>query len=51
MTFMRLKIIIVAFIALASIIAGLLVHQSTVDLDNTEDLKKLNSVSELFMIH
>lgn len=48
---MRLKIIIAVLIGLAAIVAGLLVHQSTVDLDDTEDLKKLNSVTELFMVH
>lgn len=48
---MRLKVMIAALIGLAFIVAGFLVHQSTVDLDNTKDLKKLNSITDLFMIH
>ena len=48
---MRIKIIIAFLISLIFIIAALIVHQSSIDLDKTEDLKELNSISDLFMVH
>ena len=48
---MRTDMIIGIIFAAIGIIAALLKHQSSVDLDETEDLKELHSVNDLFMVH
>ena len=47
---MNLKVIIAGILALVGIVAGLLKYQSSVDLDKKEDLKKLRSMNDLFMV-
>lgn len=48
---MRLKVIIGLIMSFILFIAFLLIRQSPIDMKNTEDLKKLNRVSDLFMVH
>lgn len=47
----KLEQIIIVVLGIILLIAKILKHQSTVDLDNKEDLKKLNSISDLFHVH
>ncbi|WP_458403924.1 hypothetical protein [Methanobrevibacter sp.] len=48
---MKWEVIVGGIIALILIIAAFLKHQSSVDLDEEEDLKELHSITDLFMIH
>ena len=48
---MRKKRIIVKVSLPIRFVSKFLVHQSSVDLDETEDLKELHSLNDLFMIH
>ena len=47
----RIAIIVAILVIIVKIVMKLLKHQSTVDLEKTDDLKELNSITELFMIH
>ena len=47
---MRLNIIIATILSLILIVHKFLKHQSGVDLDKKEDLKKLHSINDLFMV-
>ena len=48
---MILKKVYAIFIKFTLFIAGFLTHHTTVDMDNEKDLKKLNRITDLFMMH
>ena len=48
---MKKELIVLGISVAIGVIAVLLKHQSSVDLDETEDLKELHSMNDLFMIH
>ncbi|WP_296795803.1 hypothetical protein [uncultured Methanobrevibacter sp.] len=47
---MKRKILITVYFPVR-IVSRFLIHQSSVDLDEVDDLKELNSLNDLFMIH